>query len=276
MRNFYLITILFVCSLHGYCQLTVDTFRISSKLVNNGKYIAEVSLPSGYQHEKAYPICYFLDLKLAEPLIKNISDSLQQHHLVADYILVGLKCDDTARYCAEQRFRDFSPSYSPRDEVYLGNSDTTRQITGGGPQFLAFLKQELIPLIEAKYKSIPEQRTLFGMSFSGLFAAFAMLEEPTLFSKYMIGAPSMWYHDFEMISRLRSTSKDKLKNITQVYMGIGSLDHEIMLNGFEQYADLLTMKGVYVTHEVYEGKDHVGIWKLFLEKGIMNTFPMEK
>jgi predicted alpha/beta superfamily hydrolase len=49
--------------------------------------------------------------------------------------------------------------------------------SGEGPKFLAFLKSELIPLIEANYRADPARRILGGHSFGGLFTLYAMFTD---------------------------------------------------------------------------------------------------
>src|SRR6478609_5193634 len=111
------------------------------------------------------------------------------------------------------------------------------------------------------------------MSLSGLFAAYVMVEEPTLFSQYIIGAPSLWYNDQEIMRRLGATKPKKLASIKNVYMGIGDKDASYMVKQFKEFGALLEEKNVKVTYEIYPGKDHVGIWSTLLTKGIINIFP---
>jgi predicted alpha/beta superfamily hydrolase len=276
MKISHLLIFSILVPLTAFCQIPADTLNIKSSIVKNGNYIVEITLPPSYQAGKAYPICYFLDLKLAEPLMKNISDSLQRNKLVSDYIFVGIKCDDTSRWCIEQRVRDFSPTYRADQDSFINNLDTSIHLSGGAPQFLAFLKKELIPLVEARYNSIPEQRTLFGMSLSGLFASYVMIEDPALFTQYIIGAPSLWYNDFEMQKRLESTPSKKLKPLKHVYMGIGEKESLGMLEGFEHFTTKLRERKIQLTIETFPNKDHVGIWTILLVNGIKNRFPIQK
>jgi hypothetical protein len=66
---------------------------------------------------------------------------------------------------AGQRSRDFVPS----------NNCTPNG--GGHTNYLAFLRQELIPFVEATIGGDPSRRTLFGHSHGGSFALFSMFSE---------------------------------------------------------------------------------------------------
>ena len=256
---------------HSFAQSSTDRFTLSSKKIKNGKYLVEVIVPTHYDSTQAYPICYFLDMQLAEELMKEINDSLQGQPSITPYIFVGIKCQENDKWCSLQRTRDFTPTYSAAMDAELKRSDTEDEISGGAAHFLSFLEKELIPTVEKKYKVIPEQRTLYGMSLSGLFASYAMLKRPYLFYQYIIGAPSLWYNNSAILEEFQNTPPEKLKHI-RLYMGIGDLDAPIMYNNFELLSDTLKKKKVSFTSEVYPGKDHVGIWRIHLTNGISTIF----
>jgi Putative esterase len=67
---------------------------------------------------------------------------------------------------AGQRSRDFVPA----------NSCTPNG--GGHVDYLAFMRQELIPFVEATVGGDPTRRILFGHSHGGSFALFSMFSEP--------------------------------------------------------------------------------------------------
>jgi pimeloyl-ACP methyl ester carboxylesterase len=66
--------------------------------------------------------------------------------------------------------------------------------SGGGANFLGFIKNELIPYINEKYPSNGDN-TLWGHSLGGLFVINAMLNEPKTFKTYIAVDPSLWWGD---------------------------------------------------------------------------------
>ncbi|MEJ2540210.1 MAG: alpha/beta hydrolase-fold protein, partial [Gemmatimonadota bacterium] len=84
-------------------------------------------------------------------------------------IVVGLPVEDPA-----DRQADFVPP------VAGGSADT----------FTAFLRDELIPWVEARHRTRPF-RVLIGHSLSGLFATYLLNSQPELFSGYIAIDPSL-------------------------------------------------------------------------------------
>jgi hypothetical protein len=67
--------------------------------------------------------------------------------------------------------------------------------TGGAPDFVRFLTDELVPLIEAEYRVDPQHRALFGHSFGGLFAFHALLHGRGAFQRFIIASPTLAWHN---------------------------------------------------------------------------------
>ena len=72
------------------------------------------------------------------------------------------------------RRRDFTPTKE-------GNNP----VGGDAGKFLSFIKNELIPFIDSKFKTKPRDRTLMGCSLGGLFTIYALFNETGLFNRYI-------------------------------------------------------------------------------------------
>ena len=81
--------------------------------------------------------------------------------------------------------------------------------SGGGVNFLGFIKDELIPYINKTYPSNGDN-TLWGHSLSGMFAIYALLNAPTAFKSYIAVDPSLWWDDC-LVPRMTA---DKLPALT--------------------------------------------------------------
>ena len=81
--------------------------------------------------------------------------------------------------------------------------DSWQAPTGGAGNFLAFIKDELIPYINKKYPSNGDN-TIWGHSLGGMFVLYALLQEPKTFRSYIAVDPSLWWDD-HYIPRLAAT-----------------------------------------------------------------------
>jgi hypothetical protein len=86
-----------------------------------------------------------------------------------------------------RRDRDFTPALTRTSELPPG-VDTA----GGANAFLAFLGREIIPAIDARYRTQP-MRTIIGHSLGGLLAMHALAFRPDLFRGYVTLEPSLWW-----------------------------------------------------------------------------------
>ncbi len=94
------------------------------------------------------------------------------------------------------RHRDFTPSYH---DAYARIFPSFAAL-GGADNYLAFIRDELQPWVGARYNVDPARSAFFGHSLGGQFATYALLTEPTTFSRYGIGSPSLWWHNDRMFA----------------------------------------------------------------------------
>src|SRR5262249_58146992 len=62
---------------------------------------------------------------------------------------------------------------------------------GRAAQFLAFLEEELRPVIDEHYRTDPAGTGLFGYSYGGLFTLFALMRGSTVFRRDGAGHPGV-------------------------------------------------------------------------------------
>jgi uncharacterized protein len=92
---------------------------------------------------------------------------------------------------------------------------------GGADAFLAFLVDELGPMVDARFGLRAPHRVLFGHSFGGLFALHALLSQPEAFAAYAAASPSLW---FDGGALLRSAAAARLLDSTAVMITAGELE----------------------------------------------------
>ena len=183
----------------------VEVYWLSSKILKEKRSFM-VNLPSNYhKSKKRYPVLYTLDGN--SDLLKYILQQLSMKNMsrkIPELIIVLIK--NTIRV------RDMSP-------IKTSFCDTP-----GAAKFLGFIKSELLPWVDKKFRT-SDFRILNGQSYSAVFTAFTLLEDPTLFNGYI--ATSLYFPQsaryFKDAFRKSLASKDY--NQCYFYFSRGKLDH---------------------------------------------------
>jgi|UniRef100_UPI00404B3D71 uncharacterized protein len=185
--------------------------EIHSKELGENR-ILNIYLPDGYQKDEKtiYPVIYLLDGSADEDFI-HVAGLIQFNNFswinrVPKSIIVGIANID--------RKRDFT--YPTRIEKDLKRYPSS----GKSDQFIAFIEKELQPYINQKFRT-NESKMIIGQSLGGLLATEILFKKPSLFNKYIIMSPSLWWDNGSL---LNSTSEIFQKNFLQktaVYIGVG-------------------------------------------------------
>jgi predicted alpha/beta superfamily hydrolase len=131
----------------------------------------DVWLPPSYaESTKRYPTLYLLDGNLLFGAAAALALPLLVYGELPEFIIVGIGYADLQSYdqWGELRGRSF---------------DTEAH------RFLAFIASELIPMIDADYRTDSSDRALVGHSGGGFFCLYTLFHQPTVFQRYAIGSP---------------------------------------------------------------------------------------
>ncbi|RFS16518.1 alpha/beta hydrolase [Emticicia sp. C21] len=185
--------------------------EIQSKHLSE-KRILNIYLPEGYKQEDttSYAVVYLLDGSQDEDFIHVVG--LYQFNMfpwierVPKSIVVGIANVD--------RRRDFTyPTTIQKDKEKY-------KTTGNSDKFIAFLEKELQPYIEKSFK-VNQSKTIIGQSLGGLLATEILLKKPTLFNKYIIISPSIWWDNGSLLNLDSPILEEKFTQPTKVYIGVG-------------------------------------------------------
>lgn len=176
-----------------------DTFKVSSKALNETRRI-NVYLPPGYREsrEMRLPVLYMPDGGIAEDFL-HIAGLVQVsvgNGTMRPFILVGIENTERRRDLTGPTQNENDKKIAPR--------------VGGSAAFRRFIRDELMPQIEARYRTTTET-AIVGESLAGLFIVETLLLEPDLFDTYIAFDPSLWWNDQKLIDgaadRLRAIPK---------------------------------------------------------------------
>jgi alpha-glucosidase len=181
------------------------------KSLNTKKQISVYLPPSYGNSKKAYPVIYMNDGQIL--FDKAYTDDGQEWHLdevldslnkkgKGEFIIVGISS-------GEKRFSEYSPYETNRFKAPKGNI------------YLSFIIEELMPLINKKFrtKTGPQNTSIGGSSMGGLISYYAVMKYPTVFGSAAVFSPAYW----------NSISADSLKKET--IKNTGAMQSKIFFYG---------------------------------------------
>jgi enterochelin esterase-like enzyme len=160
--------------------------RIRSNVLHETREVIVATPPSYNLARGKFPVLYVLDG--AENVLTTVSASraLAEAGRMPPVIVVAI--------VNTQRDRDFTPKLVRTNELPPGV-----ETVGGADAFLRFVGTELIPAVDAKYRTQP-MRTVIGHSLGGLLAMRALATAPNLFKGYLTLEPSLWWDARQPVS----------------------------------------------------------------------------
>jgi uncharacterized protein len=164
-----------------------ETFAIPSSILGEQRRI-NVYLPAGYASADSarYPVLYMPDGGMAEDFL-HVAGLIQVsagNGTMRPFILVGIE--------NTERRRDMTGPTSMESDRRIAP-----HVGGSGP-FRAFIRDELMPQVRARYRTTSET-AIVGESLAGLFVVETFLTEPALFDTYIAIDPSLWWNDHQLV-----------------------------------------------------------------------------
>lgn len=196
------------------------TQRIYSKNVGDS-FSAFIHLPNDYDTsgKKKYPVVFVLDANLYADIFQVTLSKYEPVGLLPSVILVGIGYKDFAAMDSLRERDDTYPVAMP--EYEMKNS-------GGADKFLQFINNELVPLVDSRYKTDTLHRVLFGHSLSGYFVAYALHQNlqnhNPVFTHYIAASPSLNYNKYYLMNQMNQLQPGNQK--ADCYLTFGGLEDE--------------------------------------------------
>jgi predicted alpha/beta superfamily hydrolase len=149
-------------------QGSIEEEQEISSTITNVTYQYQVYLPVGYQEsDKVYPVMYITD---GQWEFWRASHAIETS--LKEIILVSITQGPEDRRVIDYRLP-------------------------GSHQYLAFLAQEMLPVIESQYRIDPSERAIVGYSYGGLLIRHALINEvyTPLFKNFISIDGSYWHED---------------------------------------------------------------------------------
>lgn len=166
-----------------------ETYELESAVLGEVRRINVYAPPGALEAADArLPVLYMPDGGLAEDFL-HVAGLVQvgaMNGTMRPFLLVGIE--------NTERRRDLTgPTDDPEDLKIAPR-------VGRSAEFRSFLRDELMPFIDARYPTNGET-AIVGESLAGLFAVECFLLEPGLFDTAIAIDPSLWWNRGELVAR---------------------------------------------------------------------------
>jgi uncharacterized protein len=241
-----------------------------------------------------FPVVYATDSDHFFGGLSNLSALMQGYGETPRFLLVGIGYQNSGA-AAVLRMRDL---YSRRihsllaayiaqvaeSDFVTGLDDVRRvtQTTDAG-HFLRFIREELMPWVDAHYPVAPNDNSYWGYSAGGAFGLFTLFNEPQTFKRYVLGSPGVSYKGQNFGMELaESFVKSQRRADARVFMSVGELEeyHPASSNfdlvtGYVQLSKFMKQSpvaGLELTARVFPGETHATAWTSAFTHGLRAVF----
>jgi uncharacterized protein len=226
-----------------------DTFTVVSKVLGEARRI-NVYVPKAYASSATarFPVLYMPDGGLDEdfPHVVNTVDSLIALKKVRPVVIVGIP--------NTERRRDLT------GPTRIASDSAIAKRVGGSAAFRRFIRDELLPTINARYRTTQE-RSIVGESLAGLFAVETLLLDPTLFTHYIALDPSLWWNKGALTDSAATHLKNFDKTLRSLYLSSSSDDIDAGSTRFASVMRSNMPKGVSLTFNPRSDLKHATIFR---------------
>ncbi|MDF3214845.1 alpha/beta hydrolase [Mesorhizobium sp. M7A.F.Ca.CA.001.09.2.1] len=258
-------------------------------------------VPSGPVPEAGWPVLYMTD---GNAVIGTAVDAMRAQAFyptgtnVGWGVIVAIGYPVDGAYDPLRRSWDLGPppgkTYPP---FYEGTSEVR---TGGAGKFLAFIEDELKPWVASRVTVDASRHALYGHSFGGLFALYALFARPSSFQTWIAASPAIYWEDrvidrfleaFEAAipdglaaTMILSAGEYETEKLAQFQ--IGAEDEEKRLKqkkvtrtdafarAMAQRLDALP--GVRASFELHAGENHMSILPVTVNRAVQAAFAVRR
>ena len=215
-----------------FCEKEIVSWDYSSKVVGED-YTIYIHFPPGYDTTKTkYPVLYMTDGDWNMTVAMNCFNMLRQDYETTEPLIVGIGYGTRPN----KRGRDLDPGT-------------------GGPKFLDFIEQEVMPFVQSKYR-VSNNKALYGYSLGGMLTTFVLFEHPDLFNMIFIGAPGNGGNELIPAAQKYFTTHKDLN--CKVFAGVGSFEHTVVSNitQFKAYMEKQNCKNLEIATAITPNAGH--------------------
>ncbi|MED4959658.1 alpha/beta hydrolase-fold protein, partial [Paenibacillus macerans] len=258
--------------------------------------------PDGPAPEGGFPAIYLLD---ANACFGAMAEAVRMHargpHRLEASAVVGIGYETDQPFDTDARFYDFT-IHADHEELPQRPIDVPWPQTGGAEQFLAFIEEELKPLVEREVPINRTRQTLFGHSLGGWLVLYTLFTWSRAFQYYAAGSPSIWWKNRcivpvaeHLIRQWREAAgpgpasddgfagdspvtvnspAGEAKPPSGLYLGVGSLEKPHMIEDAKALYERLNAAGIpgfRVSFTCFAEETHLSVLFPFIVRVIRDT-----
>ncbi|MBE0368409.1 alpha/beta hydrolase [Pseudoalteromonas aurantia] len=211
----YIFIFIFINSIQLVKAQDRNTFEIPRSNVieiqdpDSGRvYPLFIKLPRSYnkREDKSYPVIYLTDAWYSFQVVSGATRFPMNTGKMKEAIIVGISYSKGSK----------GPSSRIRDYTHTEDSSWKFQ-TGKAKEHISFIEKSVFPFIEKNYR-VNESRTFVGNSLGGLLGAYILFTKADMFNNYVLGSPSVWFKDNDILKIKTDPNSNKHK----VFIAVGA------------------------------------------------------
>jgi predicted alpha/beta superfamily hydrolase len=265
-----------------YTLTNTEVLSLNSKALKRD-YEIFVSLPESYKtSSRRYPVVFVADANYAFPVARALAARVGAHGRgLEEFILIGLSYarGDSPEY---SRRRDYTPGPSLENGLRSDMPGRTPAF-GEAEGYRRFIADEVFPLVAQHYRA-DMRRTIFsGHSYGSLLGLHILFTEPSMFSHYILGSPSLWYGKNLMFEREKAYAAGHKDLKANVFFAVGGLEtgkgEDDMVGDLKRFTAALTARrypGLRVASTVLADEDHLSVAPLIMTRGLKWALPPQR
>ena len=261
----------------------VERFRLASKAVGDSFEIRVLMPPRIPGETTRFPVLYMTDVHNGF-IIDDDSMRLMMISDIPRFIAVGIGYASTSSIMEGLlvRARDLTHVAATAEvggSFPIANMVKPSVATGGADKFLGFIRDELMPVIDARYPTDPKERGYWGDSLGGLFGTWVLFTSPATFNRYILGSPSLWWanEDVMKVAEKYLATHDDLP--ATVFLGIGGLEeggptYKMSTNmlRLERMLRAKKLPGLSLTSRVFPDESHTTVAPMNFIRGLVAVY----
>jgi len=260
MRPVLIFMGLLILQAEGYGQFST-TMKIEYAKNVGDSFEIYISVPSSFNSKQTYSVIYYCDANLKSgKYLRELLSTGQYDKYLKNRIFMGI--GHIGNYHVLRR-RDFIlPGIKGKDTVGRDKN------YGQTEKFYSFLKNELIPSVNLKFKTNADSNSIIGHSLGGLFAFYCLFQSDNLFAKYFALSPALWIDQYSIYKFNKIPGA--LPKKKYLYFASGSAEtFNRILNGTNEaklFLDKMNYTNLIYEYNILDGKTHNSEVPISLDK----------